>query len=213
MAITKQDVLEVLGDAKLNWLRFSVGPINVNAFEYEKVADLIASGAIKVVPWEKNYSQYVPLSDTLMTRSGTLDLQGRTNIVHECTHAISDINEVNVTRLTDETAAYLAQMAYLLLLDPDQPEPPYGGPPVYNVMRQGMKLVKKYQLGQPTGQGATISHSDITEYGHMIHAVPDYSFSESQKLDVDGVSLTDDQAKKLIDVQLGRLFDRQMAQE
>jgi hypothetical protein len=111
--ITKEDVLQVLGDPKLHSIRFSVGPIQVNSVEYDKVSDYIEAGAIDVAPGKASYSKYIPQKDTLVTRIGNppLNEDARTNLLHECTHAIADINECDVTRLTDEAAAYLAQVA------------------------------------------------------------------------------------------------------
>src|SRR5690349_5801549 len=110
MSITKTDVLQVLDDPMLHGIRFSVGPIQVNSVEYDKVSDYIDSGAIEVVPTTKSYSMYRPQEDTLYTRDGNppLDEQRRSNLLHECTHVIVDINKCDVTRLTNEAAAYLA---------------------------------------------------------------------------------------------------------
>jgi hypothetical protein len=125
MPITKADVLDVARDPLLRKIRFSVGPINVNASEYADVADYIESGGIHVVPGNGKVSMYYPQINTLRTRDADppFDLNVRTNLLHECTHMISDINQLNVTRMTDEAAAYLAQFVYLLILNPKWPEP------------------------------------------------------------------------------------------
>jgi hypothetical protein len=56
MPITKEDVLQVLADPRLHFIRFSVGPIQVNSVEYDKVSDYIEAGAIDVVPGKKTFS-------------------------------------------------------------------------------------------------------------------------------------------------------------
>lgn len=205
MPIMKADVLEVLNDPTLHNIRFSVGPINVNSDEYD---NYVESEAIKVVPWKKTYSQYIPEIDTLWTKAGNppLNEEVRSNLLHECTHAISDINTVNVTRLMDEAAAYLAQMAYALLLVPALPEPPIG-PPLYNMMRQAMQLVKKYQLGRPAGYGAIIDPRDIANLAQAVHAIPDYhSIDPKEKSAADGVAFN----KKFLHLQLIRIFNRML---
>jgi hypothetical protein len=220
MPITKTEVLEVLDDWRLKKLRFSVGPVDVNAFEYGQVADAIKVGAITVKAGQKNnYSQYRPEKNLFFTKVGNppMDLNTRTNLLHECTHIISDINEVKITRLNDEVAAYLAQIAYLLLLDPDVPEPPIGLP-MNNMMRQGMKLVAKYKLGEPAGMGAKISQDDISSFARLIHAVPDYSnIGEKEMLDADGVTVDEDQKKVFLQLQHDRianqLMDERMAED
>src|SRR5208282_836436 len=99
MPITKEDVLQVLDDPKLRSIRFSVGPIQVNSVEYDKVSDYIEASAIDVVPGKAKVSKYIPQRDTLITRNSNppLDENVRSNLLHECTHAISDINKYDVT--------------------------------------------------------------------------------------------------------------------
>lgn len=207
MPITKADVLEVLGDLRLRNIRFVVGPIPINSSEYDKVSDYINSGAITVEPGKKSYSLYFPQINTLRTSKGDppLDLNTRTNLLHECTHIISDINKVKVTRMVDEAAAYLAQFAYLLLLDSSTSEPPIGLP-INNMMRQGMQLVKKYHLGKPAGHGAVISSSDISSLAQSINAIPDYrEIDGKEMLAADGVALSKKQAEEFFRLQLSRL--------
>ena len=120
MPIEKEDILEVLSDPTLHQIRFSVGLIKINSDEYDKVADYIEAGGITIEPGTDKVANYYPETDTLQTRAGEppLDLNARTNALHECTHIASDINEYNITRLRDEAAAYLAQITYLMLLAP-----------------------------------------------------------------------------------------------
>ena len=210
MPITKEDVLQVLGDPKLHFIRFSVGPIQVNAIEYDKVSDYIEAGAIDVVPGEAKFSKYIPQKDTLVTRNGNppLNENARTNMLHECTHAIADINKCDVTRLTDETAAYLAQIAYLLLLMPSLQEPPIG-PPINNMMRQAMRVVNSYELGSPAGYGATINQRDIADLAGAVYAIPDYhDIDPKEKLVADGVKLSDKQSQEFYQLQMYRLMNR-----
>jgi hypothetical protein len=210
MPITKEDVLQVLGDPKLHSIRFSVGPIQVNSVEYDKVSDYIEAGAIDVAPGKASYSKYIPQKDTLVTRIGNppLNEDARTNLLHECTHAIADINECDVTRLTDEAAAYLAQVAYLLLLMPSLPEPPIGLP-INNVMRQVMRLVNSYELGSPAGYGATINQRDIADLARVIYGLSDYhDIDPKEKLAADGLSLSDKQSEEFYQRQMQRFMKR-----
>jgi len=199
MPISRSDVLEVVRDSRLHYLRFSVGPINVNAEEYDNVADYIESGAISVVPGSSTTaSKYDPPSDTFYTRKTDppLNFEVRSNILHECTHAISDINQVKVTRMMDEAAAYLAQLAYVSLINPSY-EKPAIGLPMNNLVRQCMDLVAKYRLGEHAGQGVQILQSDISDLSHAVHAIPDYKIiPENEMLVADGVSFSDNQAEK-----------------
>ena len=210
MPITKEDVLQVLDDPKLHSIRFSVGPIQVNSVEYDKVSDYIESGAIEVVPGKAKYSKYIPQKDTLVTRNGNppLDENVRSNLLHECTHAISDINKYDVTRLTDEAAAYIAQLTYALLLRPSLPEPPIGLP-LDNMMRQSMHLVNKYELGSPGGYGAMIDQRDVADLARAVYAIPDYhDIDPDAKLAANGVALSDKQSEEFYRRQVQRLMNQ-----
>ena len=210
MPITKEDVLQVLDDPKLHSIRFSVGPIQVNSVEYDKVSDYIESGAIEVVPGKAKYSKYIPQKDTLVTRNGNppLDENVRSNLLHECTHAISDINKYDVTRLTDEAAAYIAQLTYALLLRPSLPEPPIGLP-LDNMMRQSMHLVNKYELGSPAGYGAMIDQRDVADLARAVYAIPDYhDIDPDAKLTANGVALSDKQSEEFYRRQVQRLMNQ-----
>jgi len=148
MAIGKEDILEVLNNPLLHQIKFSVDLIKINSDEYDMVADYIESGGVTIKQGTGKVAHYYPEIDTFETRAGDLTLDARTNILHECTHIASDINEYKITRLEDETAAHLAQITFLMLLAPDTDKPPLGRP-LNNMMRVGMDLVEKYNLGKP----------------------------------------------------------------
>ena len=213
MPITKDDVLEVLDEPALHNIRFSVDPIQVNSVEYDKLYDYLESGAIDVVPTTENYSQYRPEENTLYTRDGNppLDKQRRSNLLHECTHAISDINRYDITRLTDEVAAYLAQLTYFMMLAQFDVDRPPAGPALNNMTLVTMQLVDKYSLGRSRGYGAIIDQGDITDLARLIYAIPDYHFpNPGEKLHADGVSLSERQAQWFYQRQLQRLMAQQM---
>ena len=210
MPITKEDVLQVLDDPKLHSIRFSVGPIQVNSVEYDKVSDYIEADAIDVVPGKTKVSKYIPQRDTLITRNGSppLDENVRSNLLHECTHAISDINKCDVTRLTDEAAAYIAQLTYALLLRPSLPEPPIGLPED-NMMRQCMHLVNKYELGSPAGYGAMIDQRDVADLARLVYAIPDYhDIDPDAKLAANGVALSGEQSEEFYRRRVQRLINQ-----
>jgi len=189
---------------------FPLGPFQVNSVEYDKVSDYIESGAIDVVPGKAKFSRYIPQRDTFITRNSNppLDESVRSSLVHECTHAISDINKYDVTRLTDEAAAYIAQLTYALLLRPSLPEPPIGLP-VDNMMRQSMHLVNKYELGSPAGYGAMIDQRDIADLARAVYAIPDYhNIDPDAKLAANGVALSDEQLEEFYRRQMQRLINQ-----
>ncbi len=72
-----------------------------------------------------------------------------------------------MNRLTDEVAAYLAQIAYLLLLIPSVPEPPIGTR-MNNMTRQAMRLVNSYELGSPAGIAGTFDKVQGVSYENYV---------------------------------------------
>jgi hypothetical protein len=192
MAIGKDEVVDVLSDFRLRSIRFSAGAINVNVEEYDRVADFVDSGAITIEP-TKGVSMYDPPSDTLYLKDGDWrnDFGVRSRVLHECTHVVSDINKADVTRLYDEAAAYLAQFAFLKLLDPSFEALLIPGDPESALMRVGLNLVEKYGLGQPSGFGAIISVGDLDDLGHVVQRHPEYArIKDRDKLAADGVALS-----------------------
>ena len=217
MPFGKDDVLQVLNDPILHKIRFSVGVIQINSDEYDRVADYIESGAITIKSGSDKVAHYYPEIDTFETKVGNppMDLNARTNMLHECTHIASDINEYKITRSEDEAAAYLAQITYLLLLDPNTPKPPMGraATTVDNFMRVGMDLVEKYKLGTPAGYNRSISPGDIDDMENAILKDPHYgkSFNKTTPLTANGVKLSDTQATALLSRLIARLGDSLIA--
>src|SRR5215510_7800206 len=126
MPIDKDEVLRVLRDGDLSKISFSVGAITVDAEGYRNVAAYIEAKDIKVVPGTEALAFYDGHSNTITTSAGNpqLDVGGSAQLLHECTHAIVDIDRLDVLRLDDEVAAYLAQLTYMRLKPPVQGFPP-----------------------------------------------------------------------------------------
>jgi hypothetical protein len=189
MPITKADVLAVLGDPLLKRMFFSVGVITVCAEEYNNVAEYIADDDIAVVPGTKSTAFYSGFKNTIETQAGDppLDVADRSQILHECTHAIVDINALDVERVKDEVAAYLAQLTFIVLSNPKfdfgpTVHPPVHGSPFGELMWSLFQVVRKYNLHNNKGFGAKISELDVWKLTRALHAVPDYAhIKETEK--------------------------------
>ena len=219
MPIGKEDILQILNDPILHKIRFSVGVIQINSDEYDKVADYIEAGGVTIKPGNDKVAYYYPEIDTLETRTGEppLDLNARTNVLHECTHIAADINEYSITRIRDEAAAYLAQITYLLLLDPNTPKPPMGraATTVDNFMGVGMGLVEKYKLGDPAGYNRSINPSDIDDMENAVLRDPHYGkkMNKTTPLTADGIRLSNQQWANLMGRFAARVNDKLIAQD
>jgi hypothetical protein len=87
-------------------------------------------------------------------------------------------------------------------------------PPINNMMSQGMDLVTKYRLNEIAGQGAMISHGDISDLANAIHAIPDYAdVPEDELTKAHGVSLSDKEAETFLRLQTQRLMAQGMAED
>jgi len=197
MPITKADVLEVLGDPVLKRMFFFVGVIAVSAEEYSNVGDYISDGDIGVVPGKISTAFYSGYRNTIETQAGDppLALADRSQILHECTHAIVDINALDVERVKDEVAAYLAQLTFIVLSNPKfdfgpSVHPAIHGSPFGELMWSIFQIVRKYNLHNEKGFGARISELDIWNLTRELHAVPDYAhIKETEKTGGDAKDL------------------------
>lgn len=193
MAITKDNVLELLKDGRLKSIRFSVGQINVNPGEYDRVRDLVELEAIHIGKTSGKVALYYPQKNTLaLPNKDFSQIPVRCNVLHECTHIISDYNQVSMRRLEDEVAAYLAQITYQRMLAPNW-EVDGLREPTNNMMRYAFELIDNYSLGKPKGNGASISTNDIRSMANLIHAMPDYAeYGNDEMLAADGVDVDDE---------------------
>jgi len=181
MPITTSDVIQALNDPALGQINFSVGPIKVNAGEFRNVADCIYAGDIKVTPGNEALAFYSGHDNELITQRGNppLDFTDRAQLLHECTHAIVDINKLKVLRLHDEVAGYLTQLTYSVILNPSPLVPavlPAGvGSPLGRLVWMCKEVVLRYDLHKPRGFGAVIDPKDILRLAEAVHAHPDYA--------------------------------------
>ncbi len=180
MPITKADVLAVLNDPRLKNMHFSIGEITVSADEYRNVADYIKEDDIRVIPGRDPVAYYNGHLNTLETQAGNppLNLADRAQVLHECTHALVDINGLDVFILNDEVAAYLAQLTYMMISSPtpfQSPFPPAGAGPQARLTISLLRVVRTYNLHTSQGFGARISELDIVNLRRAVRALPPYA--------------------------------------
>ena len=203
MPITKDDVLNVLDDPKLMNISFTVGNITVNHKGYRNVHDYIKEEDIQVIPGKENVAFYDGRRNTLITQIGNppLQLPDRVQILHECTHALVDINGLNVLRLTDEVAAYLAQVTYSQIESPSSPLrslSSVGASPMGKLVFAMLQVVQSYSLHTSKGFGAHINDWDLLKLTKAVHAYPDYVHVKASEISVGaGVPVKNNQMRAL----------------
>lgn len=179
MPIGKADILAVLADPVLTRMNFSVGEILVNAGQYSIIAEYIRDGDIGVIPGKGAVAFYDGTLNTIETQAGNapLGVADRAQILHECTHAISDTNRLDVLRMNDEVAAFLAQVTYMHISDPNIPFPTQapGAGPMGRLIIGLNAVILKYNLHQTKGFGVSISELDIWNLANDIRHTPEHA--------------------------------------
>jgi len=179
--ITKADVLTILNGRIAQSMNFSVENITVNGNEYSNVSEYIDGDDIRVVPGTgSDAAFYDGHKNIIITGASRKPLSDgdQAQILHECTHAIVDINKLDVEKLTEEVASYLAQATFTAIYYPTKFKL-YSGPrvrarPFTNFTFALDDVVEKYNLHNTRGRGARISASDIWNLRTLLHQVPDY---------------------------------------
>jgi hypothetical protein len=201
MPIKKDEIVKVLRDPALKRMFFCVGAITVNAQEYLDVAEYIEAEDIRVVSGRGALAFYDGRNNIIETQAANppLDLFQSAQILHECTHAIVDVNRLDVLRLNDEVAAYLAQVTFMKLKQPS-PLPPRtpGGSPFGRLVYSFMEVVHQYKLFEAEGFGARIKELDIWRLALAVRAYPEYANVKLTDKSVGGgVPVKNDQLRAL----------------
>jgi hypothetical protein len=203
MPLSKDDVLSVLSDPRLNSISFAVGPIVVNANAYHDVAEYIRDDDIQVLPGNEALAFYDGRLNTITTQAGNppLNLADSAQLLHECTHAIADINNLDVLRLHDEAAGYIAQLTFMAVADPKPftPRPAHTRlSPRQNMTFTVQELIQKYDLTSPRGITIQIDDRDIQDLAKVIHTMPDYQdVGLTMRSHTGGVPITHNQMRAL----------------
>jgi hypothetical protein len=181
--ITKADVLAVLADPLLATMKFSVDTITVSMEEYNNVAAFISTDDIKVVSGKQTTEAvYDREKNVLEPQAGNspLSIDQRAQILHECTHAISDVVGFNPLTLVDEVAAYLAQFTYQKISDPPNRDrfPKYKIPahasPLQVLIIEMLHIVETYNLHNRKGFDAKIGRKDVDHLTHVLQRMRQY---------------------------------------
>src|SRR5262249_42310620 len=101
-----------------------------------------------------------------------------------CTHAVVDINGLDVFILNDEVAAYLAQLTYMMISNPAPFPPPFpsaAASPLARLRISMLRVVQAYNLHNSQGFGARISEFDVASLRRVVRAFPPYAHMGGEK--------------------------------
>jgi len=173
LALTLQDVLDTLNSYFVTQMDFWVDRVHVCERSYDEVRVLIESGDITVVEGTNPTNAFYDRnSDTLTTQNvpSPPDIGARSLLLHECTHAIVDVQKLPITRLTNELVAYVAQTTYKLLANPIYAVEP-NNPPWFAFHNHCVDLVKKFKLHRPEGRGVILQEADYSPLRTELHGL------------------------------------------
>lgn len=190
MALTRQDVLDTLNSYFVTQMDFWVDKVHVCARSYDEVRTLIEDFDITVVEGTNPTNAYYNAKfDTLTTQNvpSPPDVGARSLLLHECTHAIVDVQKLSITELTNEVTAYIAQTTYKLLADPNYKVGP-DNPPWFAFYNHVVDFVKKFKLHTPEGRGKIIPWADYSPLRTELNHLNIYtSITDRQRSDGNGV--------------------------
>jgi len=186
MPLGQNDVLHTLSDPVLQKMDFTVDGLHVRGDAYRKIFELIRDEQILVTQGdEAGLATYDPGSDTLMTQKADSppDLFNRSMLIHECTHAIKDMEYVQMTSKSNEAAAYIAQATYLALSSAN-PSIPAG----WGVVVAALKLARSFDLDTAPGARRVIRYEDVMSLVKRLDEHPAYHSNHSRMATSNGIS-------------------------
>ena len=198
MPLKTADVIATLNDPVALGIMFIAGPTFVSGVGYVVVRDSILNGNIMVLEGDpqQNLAFYNPSTDTLTTQ-GTANppagMDDRAQLLHECTHALIDINgPVGMTRHLGELTAYIAQFVYETRSDPWWTVPPNNVP--WQTFYQGIvDLIHAKNLHKLEGNGAILTAAELEPLRLQLIALPGVTYGTYGKdvlAGADGVDRT-----------------------
>lgn len=186
MPLGQMDVLFAVGDVVLSKMDFKVDGAHIRGEAYRKVFEHVRDEQILVVSGDDpGLATYRPDTDTITTQKADSppDLFGRSVLVHECTHALIDMEYVNMTTKGNEAAAYLAQAVYLLLNN-SKPTIPNG----YGVVHAAIKLARQFGLDTNPGSRRNITYEEVIPLVRRLNEHPGYHSHHATITKSNGIS-------------------------
>lgn len=185
MPLGEFDVIKALSDSLLKRIDFFVDDFHIRVEAYQRISDLIEDEQILVVEGkDPNKSTYNPATDTIATRYGAnspAGLDDRAMLIHECTHAIKDMEHVTITALGNEAAAYIAEATYLLLSDTNYTS-------TGDLHKGALDVARRFELHTTQGMRKHIDTSEIGPLFKTIANSPTYRQDIGQLSLADGIS-------------------------
>lgn len=186
MPLGQTDVLVAVGDSVLGKMDFTVDGAHIRGEAFRKIFEYVRDDQILVVTGDDpGQASYQADTDTLTTQlaDSPADLFNRSMLVHECAHALVDMEFVKMTSKANECAAYLTQAVYLLL-NTSRPTIPAG----YGVVDAAIRLAKQFGLDKEPGARRYISYEEVIPLVKRLDEHPAYHAKHARISASDGIS-------------------------
>jgi outer membrane protein OmpA-like peptidoglycan-associated protein len=180
------DVLVAVGDSVLSKMDFTVDGAHIRGEAFRKIFEFVRDDQILVVTGDDpGQASYQSDTDTLTTQlaDSPADLFNRSILVHECAHALVDMEFVKMTSKANECAAYLTQAVYLLL-NTSRPTIPAG----YGVVDAAIRLARQFGLDKEPGSRRYISYDEVIPLVRRLDEHPAYHAKHARISASDGIS-------------------------
>ncbi|MET1411329.1 hypothetical protein ABVF61_03620 [Roseibium sp. HPY-6] len=123
--MVKQAILDALDDDRLRIIDFSMDGSGINRSRFSRIRDAIDNGNIDVIEDTSlpagaaasynDDANVIGHEPGLTANDVSSSVATRAVIMHECAHAIVDMNQQSLRVLADEAAGYIVQIMYRLI--------------------------------------------------------------------------------------------------
>ena len=119
-AYTRQDVIDTLADPVLDRIAIGADGFWITGSNLRLVLSHILLGYITVEEGTQTIALYYSGQNKIVTQLGVSPpgVHARALLLHECVHALFDIQKFRTTSLTNEVLCYITQHLYLLFKIP-----------------------------------------------------------------------------------------------
>ncbi len=187
----KYDIAAVLDEPAVKRINFQIGRLPVTSYQLKKVAAKIENNDIHVYVDSRlqHAAEYVPRRDSILLQSDDVlkSIYGKSAVVHESVHAMTDMNKADSTTLySAEVAAYLAQMIYATAAgDETFRFKARIMSPAGRIARETLRLIDEHKM---LNEVVNLKWGDYQALREAIKAHPKYQdWEDKQRFPADGI--------------------------
>lgn len=186
-------VADVLEEPAVRRIRFKIEGLPVTTAQLKRVAEKIRLDEIhiQIKSSMKHSAEYVPARDTIMLQDEDVltSTYGKSAVVHEGIHAMTDMNKaVSTTLYSAEVAAYLGQIIYDVLASKGDSKFRFKARvmnPAGRIAREALSLIDKLDMTNKTANLKWKQYKDLRE---AIKAHPKYNWGDADRFPAGGIA-------------------------